>query len=230
MHKSQTAREQAIEVGLPFREAERRLGAELFFDEYPRWEIGAPHWSVILHEMFLPATKWGQKEVERFMCQGSLPRPDPEADQSAMKLVGYWTSHKEIRDLYHSVYLLRRSPGPLPCRPQQRRETICDILSSLRNCLHWWVYPIAAKEDTRGPVNKSQSRPRGREDPHEEARVAHQRVLEAARCSKATLRDWAGGWEMYNEPTPVAAVGATCRVVLWTDDWGTLVGLNRRGG
>ena len=132
MCKSQTAREWAIEVGLSFREAEQRVDAELFLDEYPRWELGAPHQSVILHEMFLHTAKWGQKEAERFICQGcqgSLPRPDLEVDQPAMKLVGY----KEIRDLYHSVYLLRRPPGPLLCGPQQRREAIHDILSSLRN-------------------------------------------------------------------------------------------------
>ena len=57
MNKSQTTRGWAIEVGLLYREAERRLDAELFLDEYPRWEIGAPHWSVILHEMFVHATK-----------------------------------------------------------------------------------------------------------------------------------------------------------------------------
>ena len=124
-------------------------------------------------------------------CQGSLPRPDSEADQSAIKLVGYQTSHKEIRDLYHSVYLLRRSPGPLPCGPQQRREPIWDILSSLRNHLHQWVYPIATEEDTQGAVNESQSRPRGRGDPHEEAlweaKAAHQRVLEAAQVLESNI-------------------------------------------
>ena len=57
MNKSQTAREQALEVGLSFREAEWRLDAELFLDEYPRWELGTPHQSVILHEMFLHAIK-----------------------------------------------------------------------------------------------------------------------------------------------------------------------------
>ena len=57
MNKSQTAREQAIEAGLLFREAEQRLDAKLFLNEYPRWELGAPHWSVILHEMFLHAAE-----------------------------------------------------------------------------------------------------------------------------------------------------------------------------
>ena len=120
----------------------QRQDTKLFLDEYPRWKIEAPHWSIILHEMFLHTTEQGQKEVERFIQWGhqqTLPRPDPEADLPTMKLVGYWTSHKEIRDLYHSVYLLRRLPGPLPCRPQLRKEAIQDILSSLRNCLHRWV-------------------------------------------------------------------------------------------
>ena len=88
MSKSQTAREWAIEVGLLIREAEWRLDAKLFLNEYPRWELGAPHQSIILHEMFLHAAKQGQKEAERFVCQGhwgSLPRPDLEADQSAKK-------------------------------------------------------------------------------------------------------------------------------------------------
>ena len=57
MHKSQTAREWAIEVGLLFREAEQRLDTELFFNEYPRWELVAPYQSVILHEMFLHAAE-----------------------------------------------------------------------------------------------------------------------------------------------------------------------------
>ena len=57
MSKSQTTREQAIEVGLSVREAEQRLDAELFLNEYHRLELGAPHQSVILHETFLHAAK-----------------------------------------------------------------------------------------------------------------------------------------------------------------------------
>ena len=57
MNKSQTTRKQAIEVGLSVREAEWRLDTELFLYEYPRWELGAPHWSVILYEMFIHATE-----------------------------------------------------------------------------------------------------------------------------------------------------------------------------
>ena len=57
MRRSQTAREWAREVGLSIREAEQRMDAELFLNEYPRWVLGAPHQSIILHEMFLPAAK-----------------------------------------------------------------------------------------------------------------------------------------------------------------------------
>ena len=70
MSKSQTAREQAMEVGLSVREAEWRIDAELFLNEYPRWELGAPHQSVILHEMFLHTAEQGQQEAERLIHQG----------------------------------------------------------------------------------------------------------------------------------------------------------------
>ena len=39
--------------GLSFREAERVVETNLFLDEYPQWNIGPPHQSVILHKMFL---------------------------------------------------------------------------------------------------------------------------------------------------------------------------------
>ena len=61
MHKTQTTREQAIEVGLSFREVEQRLNANLFLDEYPRWEIEAPHWSIILHEIFCMLPSGGRR-------------------------------------------------------------------------------------------------------------------------------------------------------------------------
>ena len=57
MSKVQITREWAMEVGLLVREAEQRIDIKLFLNEYPRWELGAPHWSVILHGMFLHADK-----------------------------------------------------------------------------------------------------------------------------------------------------------------------------
>ena len=64
--------------------------------------------------------------------QGSVYNPDYEVDQSAMELVGYRTSQKEIRDIYHSIYLLQRAPGLPPCGTQTRRKAIQDIPSSLK--------------------------------------------------------------------------------------------------
>ena len=85
------AREQARETGISVREAECRIDVGLFLNEYPRWELGAPHQSVILHEMFLHTAKWGQKEAEHMVCwghQGSASEPNLEAGHSAMELVG----------------------------------------------------------------------------------------------------------------------------------------------
>ena len=53
IQKFQATREQAREMEILMREMEQRIDAELFLNEYPRWGLGAPHWSVILHEMFL---------------------------------------------------------------------------------------------------------------------------------------------------------------------------------
>ena len=55
-------------------------------------------------------------------CWGSIYEPDPGADQSPMELVGYQMSQKEMRDIYHSVYLLQRSPG----HPLQRMTKKMD--------------------------------------------------------------------------------------------------------
>ena len=35
---------------------------------------------------------------------------------------------------------------------------------------------------------------------------------------------------MYHKPTPIAIVGVTHIVILWTDNQGPLVGLNKREG
>ena len=86
-------------MGISVRETECQIDTGLFLDEYPRWELGTPHRSVILHEMFLHAADRGQKEAEHMVCQGcggSTIGMDPHAGPSAMELVGYQTSCKEI--------------------------------------------------------------------------------------------------------------------------------------
>ena len=151
MQKSQATREQAREMGVSIREAEHQLDAEFFLDEYPRWDIEGPHHPIILHSMFLHADGEGWEEAERFICWGcwqSLPRLDPEENLSAIWMVGYQTSWKEIWDLYHEVYLLRRLPSPPPCGPQLREEVIQDILSLLMSHLQrWGCHPAG-----RGPM------------------------------------------------------------------------------
>ena len=66
-------------------------------------------------------------------------------DQSAIDLVGYQMSSKQVRDMYYSVYLLRRSPRPPSCVESRRRRAIQDILSSLQTQLQRQMYPAKVK-------------------------------------------------------------------------------------
>ena len=112
--------------------------------------------------------------------QGSTSEPDLEAGHSAMELVGYQTSHKEICNIYHSVYLLRRPLGLPSCRDQLRRRAICNILSSLTGRLHQHRCPATTGED---PEYEEEWLPRpNRKEPLEEAlRVACQMALDTAK-------------------------------------------------
>ena len=92
---AKAAQDFAKENDMSIQEAEHQIDIGLFLDEYPRWGLGTPHQSVILHEMFLHTTERGQKEAECMVChgcRGSVYDSDSEADQSAMELVGYHTS------------------------------------------------------------------------------------------------------------------------------------------
>ena len=58
-------------------------------------------------------------------CQGhqnQVREPNPEGDQSALHLIGYHTSRKELRDVYHSVHLLNRALGPPPVGRSNGKE------------------------------------------------------------------------------------------------------------
>ena len=63
-----------------------------------------------------------------------------------MELVGYQTSRKEMRDIYHSVYLLRRTPGTPSCGERERRRVIHDILTSLMVQLQRQTQPATTGE------------------------------------------------------------------------------------
>ena len=88
-----------------------------------------------------------------------------------MELVGYRTSRKEMRDIYHSVYLLRRMPGTPSCGEQERRRVIHDILASLTVWLQRQTQPATTEEWAR----------LGQEGSYEAAlQVACHRALETA--------------------------------------------------
>ena len=53
MEKTQEAYHMTEQMGLSYREAKWVVESHVFLDEYPRWDLGSPHQSVILHEMFL---------------------------------------------------------------------------------------------------------------------------------------------------------------------------------
>ena len=149
MEKTQEAHWVAEQEGLSYREAKWVLESNLFLDEYPQWDLGSPHWSVILHEMFLHAESRGQKEAECMChqgCQSHVREPNSEEDQSTLHLIGYHTFRKELQDVYHSVYLLNRVPGFPSCGKVKRKRVIWEILSSLQERLQRQT-PSADAED-----------------------------------------------------------------------------------
>ena len=90
------------------------MDVELFLEGLTKWEEDSPHQLVMLYEMFEHATNEGQKEAEGMVCQGhwqGLPKLGPEADLSAIQLVGPKTTKEEIVSLYLEVYKQQRLPG-----------------------------------------------------------------------------------------------------------------------
>ena len=43
------------------------MDVDMFLYRYVIWVVGSPHCFIILHEMFLHAAEWGQKEAEKFI-------------------------------------------------------------------------------------------------------------------------------------------------------------------
>ena len=94
------------------------------------------HCLMMLHEMFQHASEQGWKEAEGMVCQGcqhKLLKLNPEADISAVQLVGPQTSRKEIESLYYEVYKLQRLPGS----PPGELELVAEVVSSLEDCQGW---------------------------------------------------------------------------------------------
>ena len=209
-------------------EAEWHLNAELFLDEYPRWEIDGPQWSIILHDMFLHTAEQGRKEAKRFIqwgCWQSLPRPDPEPDVPTIKRVGYQTSHKEIR-------------GPLPL--MDRGGNLRHSILSVEPVTWVGATPLLPKEDLQGaavaippPIHLHESWSRSRRDPHSEASPGGQRVSSVGAGSHPHIGAWY--WEakqgVEDAPihAPAAAVEATPRASPWTGAQGPQAGIGQRG-
>ena len=95
MEKTQEAHHVAEQERLSYREAEWVVESNLFLEKYPRWDLGSPHQSVILHEMFLHVESQGRKEAECMCHRGCLSyvrEPNLEEDQSTLQLIGYHMS------------------------------------------------------------------------------------------------------------------------------------------
>ena len=118
----------------------------MFLDEYTLWGVGGLHCPVILQGMFLQATYSGWKEAEWMIHQDhwqNLLKLNPDLmDIPAVQLVGYRTSHEQIRNIFHKVYLLRRPPGLPPYGQEWMRKVANDILYSLRTHLEQRKDPI----------------------------------------------------------------------------------------
>ena len=143
MDKAAATKGWAAKEGWSVQETERMTDVELFLEGQTRWKEDSPHQLVMLYEMFKHATDEGWKEAEQTVCQGcqqGLPRLDPEADVSAIQLVGPQTMKEEILSLYLEVYKQQRLPGSLPREP----ELIEEVVSSFKGC-QWWK-----EEETSG--------------------------------------------------------------------------------
>ena len=125
-------------MGISMRKVERHLDADLFLDEYLRWESGRPHHPYILQQMFAHAETTGQRQHDCSICQGCW-QPSPEQDASveapAIKLIGYKTTQEEIRVLYPEVYQLKMASRMVLCDLELTGEICQEIFDSLKECL-----------------------------------------------------------------------------------------------
>ena len=120
-------------------------------------------------------------------CQGhqnSIREPNSEVDQSAMGLIGFRTSQKEVREVYHSVYLLNRLLGFPSCGEMRRRRAIQDILPSLEAQQQSWTCMTETQNlGTHGGEQESDM-------PHSYKAAlwaAHQKALETAEALQSDL-------------------------------------------
>ena len=140
-------------------------------------------------------------------CQHSLPNLDPQADISAIQIVGPQTSKEEFRDLFYQVYKLSRLPGSPPWGLEQMEKLATEIVSSLKDHLGWKEgKPLQGLEepgltDIQPPRSKTPRRWRrdtSLERDLTELREVHQRALatmaaleeKIGRLNQSLTRGW----------------------------------------
>ena len=94
----------------------------------------------------------GRTNVLHWGHQSQVRESSTEEDQSALHIIGYHTSRKELRDVYHSVYLLNRAPGSPSCGEVKQKRAIWEILSLLQERLWRWTFLCTDAKDA--PENK----------------------------------------------------------------------------
>ena len=147
--KALAAKGQVAKEARSVQETERIMDVELFLKGQTKWEEDSPHHLVMLYEMFKHTADEGQKEAEQMVCWGhqqGLPKMNPEADISAIQLVGPQMMRDEIQSLYLEVYKQQRLPGSPPREP----ELIEEVASSFED------HQGQQEEKTSGATVRSQ--------------------------------------------------------------------------
>ena len=89
--KAAATKGRAAQEGWSMRETKRVMDVKLFLKGMAKWEKDSPYCLSMMYEMFQHAADEGQREAEHTVCRGhweGLPKLDPEADLSAVQLVG----------------------------------------------------------------------------------------------------------------------------------------------
>ena len=138
MAKTTAAKKLVRETGVSVREVERWLNTYVFFDEIPQCKSGGPHCPYLLQRMFTQAENTGQREYDHIRQRGHPQSMLKDACQvtSAVELVGYRTTHKEVFNLYQEVYQLKRTLGLVPGDQDVADQIHQEILNSLKE--HIW--------------------------------------------------------------------------------------------
>ena len=129
--KTAAAKGWAAREGQSVWETKRMMDIKLFLEGR---RTAPTSWSCL--QMFKHAANERWKEAQQIVCQGcqqGLPKLDPEADLSAVQLVGPKTTKEEITSLYLKVYKQQRLPGSPPGEP----ELIEEVVSSSEGCQGW---------------------------------------------------------------------------------------------